>query len=293
LVVELSSFQLEGIESFHPRTAALLNLSPDHLDRYPSLEAYADAKGRIFENQIPDDVAVFNADEPSCVALAQRSRARQFGFGASTSEKGKGTLAARPVAAGFELGGPAGATQTHSVQNRALRGSHNLANAMAAALCARAHGASPEAIQAGLDAFPGLPHRMEFVRERDGVEYVNDSKATNVDSAAVALRALPGWLCWIAGGRGKGAPYAPLRPLVSGRLRCLLTIGEDGPALAEQLAGVGPIEDCRDLPQAVRRAAECARSGDTVVLSPACASYDQFHNFEERGDLFRSLVKSL
>jgi UDP-N-acetylmuramoylalanine--D-glutamate ligase len=286
LVVELSSFQLEGIESLRPRAAALLNLSPDHLDRYPTLEAYGSAKARIFQNQLPDDVAVFNADELACTALAGRSRARKLGFGGPAASE----LAAWPVATGFELAGPSGTPENHPVRNRALRGSHNVANAMAAALCARAQGASPAAIQAGLDGFPGLPHRMEWVRERAGVEYVNDSKATNVDSAAVALRAVPGWLCWIAGGRGKGAPYAPLRPLVAGRLRCLLT---DAAALGEELAGVGPVESCGDLPRAVQRAGERAQAGDTVLFSPACASYDQFRNFEERGDLFRSLVQAL
>jgi UDP-N-acetylmuramoylalanine--D-glutamate ligase len=289
LVVELSSFQLEAIEALHLRAAALLNLSPDHLDRYPTLEAYGEAKARIFRNQVSDDVAVFNADEPSCVALAGRSRARQLAFGRSP----KDALAARPISGGFELASGKGEPEGHRVQSRALRGSHNLANAMAAALCARALGASPAAVQAGLDRFPGLPHRMEWVRDRAGVEYINDSKATNVASAAVALRALPGWLCWIAGGRGKGSSYVPLRPLVEGRLRCLLTIGEDAPAIAQEMAGLGPVEACGDLGRAVQLAAQRAVKGDTVLLSPACSSYDQFRNFEERGDLFRSLVRSL
>jgi UDP-N-acetylmuramoylalanine--D-glutamate ligase len=289
LVVELSSFQLEGIETLRPRAAALLNLSPDHLDRYPTFEAYQQAKARLFQNQGSDDLAVYNADDPACVRLASQSRGRRLGFGSVGTRE----LGAQPVAEGFELEVNEGAPEGYSVRSRALRGSHNVANAMAAALCARSQGVSPAAIQAGIDRFPGLPHRMEWVRELAGVEYVNDSKATNVASAAIALRALPGWLCWIAGGRGKGAPYSPLRSLLEGRLRCLLTIGEDAPALAEQLTGIGPIESCGDLPRAVRRAAERAQSGDIVLLSPACASYDQFHNFEERGDAFRSLVRSL
>ncbi len=277
-VVELSSFQLEGVQTLHPRSAANLNVTPDHLDRYPSLAAYAEAKHRIFLNQGPLDTAVLNADDPWCAKLALRAPSRLATFGRA------GT--ARPSAQGFELGG-----QRYVVHNRALRGDHNLANAMAAALLALGLGLSPEAIQVGLDRFPGLPHRLELVRELAGVEWINDSKATNVESTAVALKALTAPLIWIAGGRGKGAPYAPLAALLGERLKAALLIGEDAPRLQAELPTRA--EQVGTLEAAVARARVLAVAGDGVLLSPACASYDQFKSYEERGAKFRALVEAL
>jgi UDP-N-acetylmuramoylalanine--D-glutamate ligase len=167
---------------------------------------------------------------------------------------------------------------------------------MAAALCARLLGVPGARVQAGIDAFPGLPHRLELVREKDGVEWVNDSKATNVDSTAVALAAFPAGrphVILILGGRGKKAPYAPLGALFPGRVKALLTMGEDAPAVERELSSVVAAESCGDLARAVRRASELARRGDVVLLSPACASYDQFRNYEERGEAFRRLAAEL
>ncbi|HEX8909528.1 MAG TPA: cyanophycin synthetase, partial [Anaeromyxobacteraceae bacterium] len=188
------------------------------------------------------------------------------------------------------------APERYEVRSRALRGRHNLENAMAAALCARLLGVPGREVQAGLDAFPGLPHRLELVRERGGVEWVNDSKATNVDSTAVGLVAFPAGrphVVLILGGRGKRAPYAPLRPLFQDRVKAVLTIGEDAPALSRELAGAAPIEPVETLAAAVERAAALTGSGDVVLLSPACASFDQFKSYEHRGETFRQLVAAL
>lgn len=295
-VVELSSFQLEGVEQLRPRVAALLNVTPDHLDRYPSVDAYALAKARLFMNQQPEDFAVANARDARTVALAGASRGRllSFGFGPPEprSARAPGTGAPGEVWLGVGEGTP----ERYLVRSRALRGRHNLENAMAAALCARLLGVPGAAIQGGLDAFPGLPHRLELVRERGGVEWVNDSKATNVDSTLVGLAAFPTGrphVVLIMGGRGKRAPYAPLRPLFEGRVKALLTLGEDSGTVERELGGLAPTERVGTLAAAVVRAAELAATGDVVLLSPACASYDQFQSYEHRGESFRQLVGAL
>jgi UDP-N-acetylmuramoylalanine--D-glutamate ligase len=290
VVLELSSFQLEGIERLRPRVAAILNVTPDHLDRYPSVDAYALAKARIFMNQAPGDFAVANTRDPRTVALAGGSRGEvaTFGFGAPAPRSARA-----PGGAAFLLAPGAGAPERYAVSSRALRGRHNLENAMAAALCARLLGVDGARVQAALDAFKGLPHRLELVREKDGVEWVNDSKATNVDSTQVGLAAFPAGrphVVLILGGRGKRAPYAPLAPLFADRVKALLTIGEDAPAIERELGALVVTERCSDLASAVRRAGALARKGDVVLLSPACASYDQFKSYEERGETFRRLV---
>jgi len=295
-VIELSSFQLEGIESLRLNCAALLNLSPDHLDRYRSHAEYSAAKARIFRNQQPEDAAVVNADDPEVVSLAGANRARLFGFSrqrdpASASPLFRGGAAAKGP--GFQIALHGKERETYSVSNRALRGSHNIENAMAAALLARLSGISPEAVQRGLDAFPGLPHRLESVRTLDGVEWVNDSKATNVASALVALKALAGRIWLIAGGKGKGAPYEPMVEAARGKVKGLLTIGEDAQTIERAFATAYPVQACETLDRAVQRARSLSTSGDIVLLSPACASYDQFDNFEQRGDAFKRLVRAL
>jgi UDP-N-acetylmuramoylalanine--D-glutamate ligase len=191
---------------------------------------------------------------------------------------------------------PGGSEERYAVRSRALRGRHNVENAMAAIACARLLGVAGAAVQAGLDAFPGLPHRLEVVRERGGVEWVNDSKATNVDSTQVGLAAFPpgrARVVLVMGGRGKGAPYAPLRALFPDRVKALLTIGEDAPAVERELGDLCALERCGTLDAAVRRAGALAAPGDVVLLSPACASYDQFRDYEERGETFRRLVGEL
>lgn len=291
-VVELSSFQLEGVKTARFNGAALLNLTPDHLDRYPSHQAYGLAKARIFDTQAVGDFAVVNADDTDVMALARLAKVPLYGFTMDASRTNPG-FAGLAVGAEdkfvFTFGKPA----VFTVGNRALRGVHNLKNAMAAGLMARLAGVPDEAIQRGLDAFPGLAHRLEFVRERGGVEWLNDSKATNVDSSLVAMKALDGNVWLIAGGKGKGAPYAPLVEASRGKLKGVLTIGADAPAVAAAFAPLCPIHDCGTLEAAVKKAAEISTAGDTVLLSPACASYDQFQNFEHRGDVFKQLVRAL
>ena len=300
VVLELSSFQLEGIERLRPAVAAMLNVTPDHLDRYRDLDAYALAKARIVLNQQPGDFAVANARDQRALSIARASRGQAVTFGLGPAAQGQardpwdGSGAATEVPLAWT---PAqGPGEAYFVRTRALRGRHNRENALAAVACARLLGVPPPAVQAGLDEFPGLPHRLELVAERGGVEWVNDSKATNVDSTQVALLAFPAGrpsLVLLMGGRGKRAPYAPLRDLFQGRVKALLTLGEDAPAIERELSGLCPVQGCGDLPAAVRRASRLAGAGDVVLLSPACASYDQFKNYEERGEAFRRLVAEL
>lgn len=296
-VVELSSFQLEGIDQARFAGAAILNLTPDHIDRYPSQREYGAAKARIFANQRPGDFAVVNLDDAQVVELAKAAPGRLTGF--TLSERLPAGPAGRPWAGGAHAATSGfvleleGRRESFRVENRALRGTHNLANAMAAALLARQAGISAEAIQDGLNRFGGLPHRLEWVRTLGGVEYINDSKATNVDSSLVAVRALERGFWLIAGGKGKGAPYAPLVEACRGKVRGVLTIGQDAPAIEQAFAGTCRVEPCLTLANAVARARELAQDGEVVLLSPACASYDQFKHFEDRGDTFRRLVEGL
>ena len=271
-VVELSSFQLEGISTFSARGAAILNLSPDHLDRYSSHLAYGQAKARILINPQPGGFAVINADDPDTVELAVHARVPVHWFAISQRDE---------------------FLQRYRLVNRALRGDHNLLNAMAAVKLAELQGISRDAIQKGLDAFPGLPHRLEFVRELHGVEWINDSKATNVDSSLVALKALPGNIWLIAGGKGKGAPYAPMVEASQGKVKGVLTIGDDAPRLEAAFGHGFQVLACGTLQKAVEEARKRSTPGDTVLLSPACASYDQFKNFEHRGASFKALVLAL
>ncbi|MBM4379775.1 MAG: UDP-N-acetylmuramoyl-L-alanine--D-glutamate ligase, partial [Deltaproteobacteria bacterium] len=287
-VVELSSFQLEGIDALCLDAAAFLNLQPDHLDRYPDMAAYAAAKGRIFAQQGTGGVAVVNAADGW--TARQTGRARRWGFLVEgRSQQVEVAFLARGTVEGFTL--PTG--ERLLLRNKALRGAHNAENAMAAALLACACGASTEALQRGLDGYPGLPHRMEFVRALHGVEWINDSKATNVDSSLVALRAFTRGVWLIAGGKGKGAPYTPLVELAPGRVAGVLTVGQDAPGIEAAFRGTVPVHPCGTLAAAVGRARELAKSGDTVLLSPACASYDQFKNFEDRGEQFKRAVRDL
>jgi UDP-N-acetylmuramoylalanine--D-glutamate ligase len=285
-VCELSSYQLEGIVSLRCAAAAALNVTPDHLDRYPSLDEYAAAKERIFENQQPGDSAVLNLADARVAAMRTPAGVRRRGFDPrGRNADAAGFLRAKSVLAvdGAE----------YDLRAPTLRGAHNAENALAALLLARHLGAPPRALQQGLDSYPGLPHRLEPVRTLDGVEWVNDSKGTNVDSVEKSLSAFDGGVLLIMGGRGKGAPYRPLRALFPGRVRALLTIGEDAPRIAGELGDLAPVTACGDLRTAVAQARKLARAGDAVLLSPACASYDQFRNFEDRGDQFKALVRGL
>jgi UDP-N-acetylmuramoylalanine--D-glutamate ligase len=278
VVCEASSFQLEDTLAFSPEAAVILNLSPDHLDRHGSYEDYVAAKLRAFVNQGNDDVAVAPLDL-GVEDLGGCARRVSFGAqpGAELSERaGYLWWSEEPLIEVTEIG---------------LPGAHNRENAMAAAAVCLARGVEAGAVVAGLRSFTGVAHRLEPVAVQDGVSWVNDSKATNVASTLVALRALPGGIHLIAGGRGKGQDFTPLAPLVSERCRAVYLIGEAAPELSAALSATGvPLVQAGDLEHAVSAARAAAEPGETVLLSPACASYDQYRDFEARGEDFRTLV---
>lgn len=288
LVLELSSYQIDDLRDFRADVACVLNLSPDHLERYGSMEAYAASKRRLIELTRTSGLVVLNAGDSLVSAMAEASEAPVVTFGHGAAQAGHlradGTTIVRSGADGDER---------YQVRSRALRGRHNVENAMAAIAAARALGAAPEAIQRGLDDFPGLPHRIEVVRVLDGVEWVNDSKATNVDSVEKSLAGFTSPVHLILGGRGKGSSYEPIRRLIPGRVARIYVLGEDADRIIKELDGIVPIERTEDLETAVRLARGFARPGETVLLSPACASFDQFRSFEHRGEVFRQLVLGL
>ncbi len=287
-VAEVSSFQLELIHSFRPDIAVLLNLTPDHLDRHASFEDYAQAKARIFENQTERDATVINADDPGAARHAP-SRPQIFWFSRKKKVASGAYLRGEQIV--FRREGEDIALLGRS--DIQLRGDHNLENVLAAASAAFLAGATPAEIAAGVRSFPGVEHRLEFVAEISGVNFFNDSKATNVDSTIKALEAFPGGLLVILGGKDKGSDYAPLIPLLRDRARMVLLVGAATEKIAAQIGGAVPFERAGTLEQAVALAYERAREGDTVLLAPACASFDQFENYEHRGRVFKERVRAL
>lgn len=298
-VVELSSFQLAGIERFHPRAAAFLNLAPDHLDRHGGVEAYAAAKRRIFENQgrfeDSGDVAVVNADDPVTRETAVRSRKRLFSLTGEVADGcfARGAGAERVVIErAVGAGGGAAETELFRASDSPLPGDHNLANAMASALLARAMGASADDCRRALAGFRGLPHRMERVAEAAGVTWYDDSKGTNPAATVGCLRGFAdGTVHLILGGSDKGSDFRELTDAVAAKARRVYLIGETAPKIEAALAGAVPAVRAGTLDRAVAEAAEAARPGEAVLLSPACASFDQFHDFNHRGDEFQRLVR--
>ena len=273
VVCEVSSFQLEDASEFAPGTAVLLNLEEDHLDRHGTFEDYRDAKLRIFARQGEEDVAV----APPEIAVAGQGRRVTFGAPGSDLELGDGRLLWRgePLLAAGEI---------------RLRGAHNLENAMAAAAAALASGVPAAGVTEALRTFAGVPHRLEEVATVDGVLYVNDSKATNVAAARRGIEAFEGGVHAILGGSLKGGGFEGLREAVGARCRACYLIGGAAERLERDLAGSAPLVRSGDLPAALAAATEAARPGEVVLLSPACASYDQYRDYEERGEHFRRLV---
>jgi UDP-N-acetylmuramoylalanine--D-glutamate ligase len=285
-VLEVSSFQLEMGAPLRPRVAVILNVSPDHLDRHGSLGAYRAAKARLLEEQGADDAAVLAADDSAVWSLARRCTARVWGFG-RLAPAGRGAW----LDAGAVLVRSDDGELRVPLESPAIRGVDR-ENAAAALAAVAALGADAAAAGRALADFRPLPHRCEVVATRDGITWVNDSKATNAGAAQRALESFSS-VVWIAGGRDKDLDFAPLAGAALGRVRRALFIGEAAPALAAALGDVIPCEAVGELDAAVRRAAALARPGDVVLLSPACASFDQFRSFEDRGERFRRAVHAL
>jgi UDP-N-acetylmuramoylalanine--D-glutamate ligase len=283
-VLELSSFQLETIEQFRAKIAAALNVTPDHLDRHHTFENYANAKARLFETQTASGFAVLNADDATCVAYASRTAGEAWWFSST-----------HPVERGAWLENDTVMLDGSILVNRnniPLRGIHNVENTMAAAISSLLAGAARDGIAEGIRTFPGVEHRLEFVREIGGVRYYNDSKATNVDATEKAIDAFPGGLWIILGGKDKNSDYGVLRDKLRRKARQVLLIGAAAGRIAEQLNGV-PLAHSGTLDKAVETAARNASPGDIVLLAPACASFDQFDNFEHRGRVFKEAVRAL
>ena len=290
VVAEVSSFQLETIEAFQPRVAAVLNVTPDHLDRHRTFARYLDAKARIFMNQTEHDCAVLNADDEAAASLAARTRAHVVWFSRQrTLDHGvfvqDGWLVARLNGHGDRIC-PLGDIQ--------LRGAHNVENVLAATACALWTGIDVDAIRRAVARFPAVAHRIEFVRDVAGVQFYNDSKGTNVASTIKALESFTERVVLIAGGKGKGQDFTPLAEAARGRVSHAVVIGEDGDKIASALDAAGVAITAADsLASAVQAARVAARAGEVVLLSPACASFDMFDNYEHRGDVFKKVVEEL
>jgi UDP-N-acetylmuramoylalanine--D-glutamate ligase len=289
IVAELSSFQLEAIHDFRPHVAVLLNISPNHLDRHPSFEAYAQAKRQIFRNQRAEDYAILNADDPWVRSLSPAlashkvffSRRQQIPCGLFVSN---GNVVYRTGHLERVL------LETREVR---LRGGFNLEDVLGAAAAACVLGVDFDAVRSAVREFKGVEHRLEYVRDIRGVGFYNNSKATSVDATVKSLEAFERGVHLILGGKDKGAPYAPLRPRLKDRVREVLLIGAAADRIAQELSGAVELIRAGNLESAVLEAFQCARPGDVVLLAPACSSFDQFQDYEHRGRVFKELVERL
>jgi UDP-N-acetylmuramoylalanine--D-glutamate ligase len=289
VVLEVSSFQLETIHTFRPRIAVVLNVTPDHLDRHRTFAAYTDAKARIFENQQAEDFAVLNADDPTCVRLASRTRAPVFWFSRKKEVKQgayvhDGRVFSRDAS---------GQREIMLVSEIPLKGAHNVENVLAAVCVGALMRCEPERIRKTIRDFRAVEHRLEYVATIRGVEYYNDSKATNVDATLKALESFPANVHLILGGKDKGSDYTVLNDLLRQRVKRVYTIGAAAGKIESQIKGTVEIVHAETLETAVKRAAAAAQPGDIVLLAPACASFDQFQNYEHRGRVFKEVVSGL
>jgi UDP-N-acetylmuramoylalanine--D-glutamate ligase len=289
VVLEVSSFQLETIRSFHPAITVVLNVTPDHLDRHRTFAAYVNAKARIFENQTSDDFAVLNADDPTCVEMAARTRAQVFWFSRKNLvEKGAfvkdAQLTFRRDNSDFDI---------MPVAEVLLKGAHNVENVLASICAAALMGCDPVRIRDAVRQFKAVEHRLEFVATAQGVDYYNDSKATNVDATIKALESFPANVHLILGGKDKGSDYTLLNELLRERVKCVYTIGAAAEKIESQIRGPKKVVSSGTIESAVRQASDSAVPGDIVLLAPACASFDQFQNYEHRGRVFKELVRAL
>jgi UDP-N-acetylmuramoylalanine--D-glutamate ligase len=288
-VLEVSSFQLETIQTFRPKIAVVLNVTPDHLDRHRTFQAYVDAKARIFENQQADDFAVLNADDPTCESLATRTRAQVFWFSRTKEVK----LGAYARDGRILFRDARGQQEIMLVSEIPLKGTHNVENVLAAVCVGSLMGCSPEGIRQTVGNFKAVEHRLEYVATIRGVEYYNDSKATNVDATIKAIESFPANIHLILGGKDKGSDYSVLNDLLRQRVKRVYTIGTAAAKIEAQIQGATAIFHAETLETAIKRAAVDAQAGDIVLLAPACASFDQFKNYEQRGRVFKEVVKEL
>jgi UDP-N-acetylmuramoylalanine--D-glutamate ligase len=287
-VLEVSSFQLETTEQFRPAIAVILNITPDHLDRHGTFENYALAKERIFASQKPEDFLVLNADNVRAAASATRSNAAVYWFSLENPVR-KGAW----VEGGQILYRASEDAATEAIMPLAgipLKGEHNVENVLAAVCASRLAGATPQVIHHAVENFRAVEHRLEYVATVNGVEFYNDSKATNVDATAKAIAAFPGGIHLILGGKDKNSDYTQLGDLLRSRVRAVYTIGAAAAKIESHLRGVVSIHSCETLERAVTTAAAAAHPGEVVLLAPACSSFDQFENYEQRGRIFKELV---
>ncbi|MGA2390673.1 MAG: UDP-N-acetylmuramoyl-L-alanine--D-glutamate ligase [Candidatus Sulfotelmatobacter sp.] len=288
IVLEVSSFQLETIDKFRPRVAVVLNVTPDHLDRHRTVDAYVDAKARIFENQRGDDFAVLNADDSTCVAMAARTRAQVFWFSRQKEvERGAwvrdGNILFREKAQQREI---------MQVSEIPLKGAHNVENVLAAVCAGSLMGCAPEKIRKAVTSFRAVEHRLEYVATIRGVDYYNDSKATNVDATIKAIESFSANVHVILGGKDKGSDYSVLNDLLRQRVKRVYTIGAAAGKIESQIKGVEVVH-AETLENALRKANAAAEAGDVVLLAPACSSFDQFKSYEHRGQVFKEIVRGL
>jgi len=289
VVLEVSSFQLETIVDFRPRIAVILNITPDHLDRHKTFANYVNAKARIFENQRSDDFTVLNADDPTTIDLAERTLAQRFLF-SRKKEIGAGAFV-RAAHIFFRDG-----QREHEIMlisDIPLKGAHNLENVLAAISVGMIVGCQPQQIREAVHNFKAVEHRLEFVAKVAGVDYYNDSKATNVDATIKALESFPANIHLILGGKDKGSDYTVLNGLLRARVKRVYTIGAAAAKIESHIQGAAEIDHAETLENAVQRAAKSAVPGDIVLLAPACSSFDQFQNYEHRGQVFKETVRSL
>lgn len=289
-VLEISSFQLETVDKFHPEIAVILNITPDHLDRHGSFANYVAAKERIFANQTAKDALVLNADDDAASRCAAGAKSRVFWFsrtrivrqGAFVHE---GAILFRAT----EQSAPEVVLKIESIP---LKGEHNVENVLAAVCAARIAGVAPEAIREAVEGFHAVEHRLEFVANVNGVDYYNDSKATNVDAAIKAINAFPSGIHLILGGKDKNSDYRVMRPLLEARVKAVYTIGAAAEKIRSQIEGASAIVNAGTLDNAIAAAADAAVPGDVILLAPACSSFDQFENYEQRGRVFKDLVQA-
>lgn len=288
IVLEVSSFQLETVDTFHSHVAVVLNVTPDHLDRHHTFENYVAVKTRVFENQTVDDFAVLNADNAPCVAMASKSKAQVRWFSRLTEVSSGAFLRRDRIVWRDEQG----ESEIMPVGEITLKGGHNIENVLAAVGVGMLAGIEPAQIRRVVAEFRAVEHRLEYVATVGGVEYYNDSKATNVDATIKALESFPGGIHLILGGKDKGSDYSVLNDLLRQRVKRVYTIGAAAAKIESQARGT-EIVSAGTLDVAVRRASEAAVAGDIVLLAPACASFDQFTSYEHRGRVFKQLVRQL